>query len=62
MNDDGKMAMVGRPYFYGPIVGPHFDSRHEIAVGLCGHSTEATVVTATGVAARTEAAAVAVRP
>jgi hypothetical protein len=62
MNDMGKIILAGRPYLYDPLSAQSFDPLHEAAVEFCGPPTEITVISGNEVAARTEAAAVAVRP
>lgn len=68
VDDDGKMAMVGRPFLYGRLSGRNFDPQYEAALRFCGDPAEAAVVagagvtTATGTAVETDAAAVAIRP
>jgi hypothetical protein len=62
VDDDGKMAMVGRPFLYGQMSERNFDTRYEAAMTFCGDSAATAVIAGGGVAAETEAAAVAVRP
>ena len=62
VDDDGKMAMVGRPFLYDRIWERGFDTRYEAAIKFCGDSVEIAVVVGGGVAAETKAAAVTVRP
>jgi hypothetical protein len=74
VDDDGKMAMVGRPYFYGQLSERNFHPQNEAALKFCGDPTETAVVAgtggtagtavtaATGIAAETNAAAIATRP
>jgi hypothetical protein len=73
VGDDGKMAMVGRPFFYGRVSERNFNPQYEAALKFCGNpaetpviaGTEATgtaVIAETGAAAETEAAAVAAGP
>jgi hypothetical protein len=74
VDDDGHMALVGRPYFYGQLSQRNFHPQYEAALKFCGDPTETAVVAetrsttgtavtaATGVAAETNAAAIATRP
>jgi hypothetical protein len=74
MDDDGKLALVGRPFVYGRLSARNFDAQYEAALQVCGGpaepplaaTTETTagtaVVLGTGVVAETEAAAIAARP
>jgi hypothetical protein len=73
VNDDGKVAMVGRPFLYGRVSARNLDAQYEAASEICRPSTETPVVADTGsalgtavsvqsgVAAETEAAALAKR-
>jgi hypothetical protein len=36
VDDDGKMAMVGRPYLYSRLSARNFDARYEAALASCG--------------------------
>jgi hypothetical protein len=74
VDDDGKVVMVGRPYLYGRSSGRQSNPQHEAALAFCGDPAEAAVVAgaegavetavtvAVGIAAETNAAAVAARP
>jgi hypothetical protein len=74
VDDDGKMVMVGRPFFYGQLSARNFHPQYEAAVKFCGDPAETAVVAgtggtagtavtaATGIAAETNAAAIATRP
>jgi hypothetical protein len=74
MDDDGKLALVGRPFLYGGLSARNFDAQYEAALQVCGGSAEPplvgatetaagiAVVVETGVVAETEAAATATRP
>jgi hypothetical protein len=74
MDDEDKLALVGRPFLYGRLSARNFDAQYEAALQVCGGSagppivaaTETTagiaVVIGTGVAAGTEAAVIVTRP
>jgi hypothetical protein len=68
VDDDGKMAVIGRPFLYGRLSGRNFDPQFEAASTFCEDPSATAVVagaavtTATGTAAETNAAAVSTRP
>jgi hypothetical protein len=56
MDDDGKLALVGRPFLYGPLSARNFDAQYEAALQVCGGSAEPPLAAATETIAGTAVA------